>query len=275
MMPKGCYVRKPWSESRHERSKIRWSNPEEHKKASETAKLYNTTFKKGHIEPNKGKTIEEIYGKERAKEIYYKISIAPREKRAEIMRKKWQDPTFREKVAKGQLDWWNTSEGKIQRESNSEWLKNMRAKNKDVYQTEEYKSKIGAKSIKNWQNRDYAMSVIKSISKEPNKKEIQLSYILRHVAPHEFRYNGDARLGVILSGKTPDFVNINGKKQVIELFGDYWHGERRTGRDKETEENRLIKLYETVGFHCLIIWEKELKNKKELEKRIKDFVYGY
>jgi G:T-mismatch repair DNA endonuclease (very short patch repair protein) len=146
--------------------------------------------------------------------------------------------------------------------------------NATFYQTEEYKNKIGAIASKNWQNRDYALSVIKAISKEPNKKEMKLSYILRHVAPHEFGYNGDARLGVVLLGKTPDFVNINGKNQVIELFGDYWHGEVMTGRNNEDEENRLIEHYKNLGYDCLIIWEKELKNKQRVKEKITEFVYG-
>lgn len=274
MMPKGYYVRTPeWHKSHCEGAQRRWSRPEERQKDSERSKLCSP-FKIGHKEPNKGKTLEEIYGKERAKEIYYKISIAPKEKRAKIMHEKWQDPVFREKVRNGQLNWWKTPEGQEQKISNSNFLKNIRA-NTEVYQSEAYRRKIGDISIKRWQNRDYALSVIRAINKEPNKKEMKLSYILRHIAPHEFRYNGDARLGVILAGKTPDFVNINGKKQVVELFGDYWHGELRTGRNKETEENRLIKLYDSVGFHCLIIWEKELKDKQQVEKRIKGFVYGY
>ena len=76
---------------------------------------------------------------------------------------------------------------------------------------------------------------------------------------------------MVLGGKVPDFVNINGKKQVIELFGDYWHGEKRTKKNKETAEREKIEHYAQFGFGCLVVWECELKDLETLEKKLLAF----
>jgi hypothetical protein len=64
----------------------------------------------------------------------------------------------------------------------------------------------------------------------PNKPESIILSILEQLYPNEYRFVGDGK--VVIAGKIPDFININGQKKIIELFGDYWHeGERipRTG----------------------------------------------
>ena len=99
----------------------------------------------------------------------------------------------------------------------------------------------------------------------PNKVEMKLSYILRSITPGIFYYNGDFRLGITIGGKVPDFVNMNGKKQVIELFGDYWH----QGQDPRN----LIEYYARYHYGCLVIWEHELsKDKGDLREKILEFV---
>jgi len=105
---------------------------------------------------------------------------------------------------------------------------------------------------------------------KPTKPERYLNNILEKYFPY-YKYNGDGRLGVTLGGLTPDFVNVNGQKEVIEVFGDYWHGKRaRTWR--ETELGRIM-AFNSLGFHCLIIWEHELKElgEEDIVMKIKDF----
>lgn len=95
----------------------------------------------------------------------------------------------------------------------------------------------------------------------PNKKETALFEIMESVQPGEWRYVGDGAL--IIDGKNPDFVNVNGKKLLIELFGDYWHkGQRPSDR---------AKIFKPFGFRTLVIWERELVNVKRLKRRILKF----
>jgi len=76
-----------------------------------------------------------------------------------------------------------------------------------------------------------------------------------------YKYVGDGQF--ILGGNCPDFININGKKQIIEVFGTYWHDIFDVARKKEH--------YRQYGFDTLIIWENEFKNEKATLKKVQSF----
>ena len=63
-------------------------------------------------------------------------------------------------------------------------------------------------------------------------------------------------------------------KKVIEFFGEYYHGEKKTGRNKEQEEKLRIDHFRKYGFDCLVIWGSELKDFTLLKGKIKNFTYG-
>ena len=101
---------------------------------------------------------------------------------------------------------------------------------------------------------------------KPTEPELRLTEIIeRHDLP--FEYVGDGK--VILEGLCPDFINVNGEKQVIEVFGDYWH----TGAVKNWRqfEGGRIHHYAKFGFKTLILWENELENERAVVKKIKKF----
>mgnify|MGYP001567707213 CR=1 FL=1 len=93
----------------------------------------------------------------------------------------------------------------------------------------------------------------------PNKAETRLDGILRTHFPNEWEYTGDGR--VVLNGSVPDFTNKNGRKAVIELFGEFWHSQKRAKSWKDTELGKIM-LYNSLGFDCLVIWEGELKDEQ-------------
>lgn len=106
----------------------------------------------------------------------------------------------------------------------------------------------------------------------PNKSELAFDALLQVNFPGEYRFNGDYSQGVTLGGLIPDWINVNGKKQVIELFGDYWHdGKRIKVSWKSTEFGRNA-IFSQLGFECLIVWGNELKSPDDLVKRIRSFV---
>ena len=121
-----------------------------------------------------------------------------------------------------------------------------------------------------WQDDDYKEKQIylirKGLSDSPNKAEQKLHSILEKLFPGEYRFVGDGE--VIIAGKNPDFININGQKKIIELFGDYWHSEEVVGRPAEEEEKQRIEIFQQYGYKTLIVWEKELKNKRDLKKKL-------
>mgnify|MGYP001768612299 CR=1 FL=1 len=121
--------------------------------------------------------------------------------------------------------------------------------------------RMSTSKIKNWQDPEYIRTQMKARSVKQNKVEKLLENILNKLYPNEYKFVGDGK--VIIAGKCPDFININGQKKIIELFGDYWH------RD-EDPQNR-IDVFKPSGYDTLIIWEHELKNIRRVQFRINRF----
>jgi G:T-mismatch repair DNA endonuclease (very short patch repair protein) len=119
-------------------------------------------------------------------------------------------------------------------------------------------------------NENYAKEFFRRLHLKPNKKEQQLGLLLSALCPNEFRYVGDGE--VILGGKCPDFININGRKQLVELFGTFWHSEKRKGHSNEEEERQRIEHFAKFGFKTLIVWENELRAPSLLSEKIMNFV---
>ena len=124
---------------------------------------------------------------------------------------------------------------------------------------------------KQWNDPEYRARCIKAIRSaqniHPNKPEKIMFEILNIVAPNEWEFVGDGQL--IIGGKNPDFANVNGKKQIAECFGTYWHGERARCYE-ETEEGRIA-LFKKYGYDTLIIWENSLKNIPQVTEKIAEF----
>jgi len=135
------------------------------------------------------------------------------------------------------------------------------------------KKKISVGNKIRWQNIEYKEKRLKSMFNFynifPNKPEKKLNKRLNHMFPNEYKFVGDGT--TFIGGKCPDFININGQKKIIEMNGNYWHGKERTGRTKKQEENQRIKHFAKYGFKTLIIWQNELKNIKQLKKKLIEF----
>jgi len=118
-----------------------------------------------------------------------------------------------------------------------------------------------------WMNPVFIKKRVKAILEanhpKPNKLELKLDSILQKYFPNQFKYvgNGEVQIG----RKCPDFININGKKQVIELFGRYWH----KGLFSEAGK---INHYKKYGFDCLVIWDNDFKNNRKVISKIRNFL---
>lgn len=110
--------------------------------------------------------------------------------------------------------------------------------------------------------------------KQPNSVESKLLSILNSYFPDEWLYTGAGRY-ITIKGMRPDFFNKNDRKEVIEVFGDYYH----LGRIKDSVKQaaRKLALYSEFGFHCLILWEHEIKEMTPIEIAVKvdDFRRNY
>lgn len=108
-------------------------------------------------------------------------------------------------------------------------------------------------------------------TKPPTEPEKHLEAILAEDFP-QFEYNGDGRLGITIGNFIPDFVNTNGKKQLIELFGDYYHSPEVIRDRWQRSELGRIMAYNSLGYCCLVIWEHELKDKQAVVAKVKQFM---
>jgi len=101
---------------------------------------------------------------------------------------------------------------------------------------------------------------LKAVCQKPTTPERKLMGILRkHRLP--YRYVGDG--SVIIGGRNPDFINTNGVKQVIEVFGFYFHSPLINSHvDWKRTYTQTIKHYREHGFNCLIFWDDELANEQ-------------
>ncbi len=117
----------------------------------------------------------------------------------------------------------------------------------------------------NWKNKDYVKNQIKARNVKQNKVECKLEKLLNNLYPNQYKFIGNGKL--ILDGLCPDFVNINGQKKIIELYGDYWHNLQ----NMKQKDKKRIPTYAKYGYKTLIVWEHELKDIDKLNNRIKDF----
>lgn len=123
------------------------------------------------------------------------------------------------------------------------------------------KRKLSKKAKERWLDPEFITCYMQARHIKPNKTELAFDAWLQEVLPGEYKYVGDGQF--ILGGRCPDWLNINGQKKLVELFGDYWH------RGENPQDK--IDHYKRYGFDTLVIWENELKDKAKLLQIINDF----
>lgn len=135
--------------------------------------------------------------------------------------------------------------------------------------SEKTKRAIAEKAHRRWQDQEYAAQIMAARNIRPNRAETALQDFLNTHFPQEYKYTGDGSL--IINGMMPDFTNCNGKKEIIELFGNYFHSDKIVGdRWHQTELGRIM-AFNSLGFRGLVVWEDELKDQDKLLVKVKAF----
>jgi len=148
--------------------------------------------------------------------------------------------------------------------------------------SKELKERISKTGLRLWQNPEYREKQLKAIFKgldiKPTKPERRMRNGLNKMFPGEYKYVGNGEIWI--AGKNPDFINVNGQKKIIELFGNFWHGEKcrfkiygDESSNKEHAQQR-INHFAKYGYRTLIVWESELKNIFKLKKKLVEFQKG-
>lgn len=201
------------------------------------------------------------------------------------MKLRWMEQEYRSKVSNrnGFLGKKHTDKFKIESSNrlkklwnNLEFIRKMSKRNsgkfKSVEVIEKARKSGRENSINNWLNprtRKHMMKLLFKrmffLGKHPNYSERELEKRIIEVSK-DFKFVGDG--SIIINGKNPDFMNVNGKKQLIELAGRYWH--------KSEYEWKRPKCFSNLGYNTLIVWAEELskENRKNLRNKLDGFVNG-
>jgi len=103
----------------------------------------------------------------------------------------------------------------------------------------------------------------------PNALEQRfIDMIEKHNLP--YKYVGDGRF--LIGGRNPDFMNINGQKKLIEVFGIYYHSPLKNPKIRwKSTYNETIRHYKKHNYKCMIIWDYELNDEKNIMERLKNY----
>lgn len=132
--------------------------------------------------------------------------------------------------------------------------------------TEQAKAKMKNVWCKRKNNEAEMQAWVQALHLKPNKGEILLDTILQQNFPGCWKYTGDGLDGTQIGGKIPDWINVNGKKAVLELFGDFWH------QEKTRTVEATAKHYKKYGFACLIIDYRELREPRKVRSKVGVFL---
>jgi len=160
----------------------------------------------------------------------------------------------------------------------SYYCKELGCNNKICYQTWKYGNKTCHQCAgkTRWKNEEYKKEQLKSSFEgrkiKPNKPEKLLNKILNKILLNEYKFVGDGKFWI--GGFNPDFINCNGQKKIIELYGCYWHKCPKCGfgnKKIQSKDVERIKNYVQYGYKTLIVWEHELKDLEMLIAKIMEF----
>ena len=234
-------------------------------------------FKKGQIPWNKGKEHKWGYHDSEAK---YKISKANKGIKKPWLVERNKSKKMRDivsKTHKGKIPW---NKGVPCTGERKENIRNaLKGKshdwNKGVPHSEETKRKMSDAQkgkpkpymIKLNRDPEFIKKKLRGLIKRPTKPEKVLFELIQQ-NNFPYKYVGDGK--IIIKYFNPDFINCNGQKKVIEMFGDYWHNRE----DAKKRDKLRLKAYSDYGYETLIIWEHELKNTDKVIEKIKSFERG-
>lgn len=177
---------------------------------------------------------------------------------------KWaSDPSRRIRLVQKLAEYWSHPENR----------KMVSQRFKRMWQNPTLRAKMIESRRRFWQSNspefiNMRMKMIAGLNLRPNKPEMAVLTILNDMFPSEWEYVGDGQ--VIIGGLNPDIINVNGKKLIIEVFGDYWHTQKM--KPYRINEGR-VDVYAQYGYKTLIIWERETKNIDTLKTKILEFVH--
>jgi len=189
------------------------------------------------------------------------------EKHSQKMLKMWKDPEFVKKQTRYRKDpvyVENVRRKILQKWKDPEVVKKHRLAMQLYYSRFYSVEKHSQRALKMWKDPEFVKKQMKARCIKPNKSELALNDLLNKILPGEYKFVGDFQF--VVGGKCPDFLNVNGQKKLIELFGGYWHDPEYFPADSSSKDR--IDHFKPYGFDTLVIREHELKDIKQLREKI-------
>lgn len=109
---------------------------------------------------------------------------------------------------------------------------------------------------------------ISSIKRIPSQPETNFINICQEYQL-PFKYVGNGKFWI--ENLNPDFIDINGKKVIVEIFSSYFHNAKKNKnfRINNSEEFRK-KVFARYGWRTIFFWDYEIKPKIILKRLMKD-----
>ncbi|MEK6884559.1 MAG: NUMOD3 domain-containing DNA-binding protein [Nanoarchaeota archaeon] len=231
-----------------------------------------------------GKTNDELYGIEKAKEIRKKVSLIKKgkhyspetefkkgqislrkgkhhtEKSKEMMKlaklgKSYEERYGIEKANKIKRKQSESRKGEKNyfygKKHSEEGLQKMRLIKTGKKHSEKTKKEMSIERKKRWQNPEYKekhlKKILKGLMKRPTSFEKRIIDLCnRHSLPFKYVGNGEVLIGY----KNPDFIETNGRKLLIEVYNNFHH--------KDDYENKRGTHFKKYGYDTIFIGEEEV-----------------
>lgn len=206
-----------------------------------------------------------------------------------IAKEKWEKPEFCEKMSEGHRRYWQNPDAhkkcsteRGERYSNPSECKKLSDAQKKSFKTPERikkhsegqkrrynnpqeRKKQSIQGKERWEDAEFVKKMMIARNIKPNKLEQFVGNVLQKHYPDEWKFNGDGSCGVVLNGLIPDFINVNGEKKVIEVFGEAFHNPEKAFMEvtwKRQEFGRKA-VFAQLGFNCVVLWGEEIKKHGE------------
>lgn len=230
-------------------SKLRWSDPSyKEQVVTKMTQTIRRRYADGYVNPRKGKKLSE--------EHIAKMKIGMKG------RIPWNKGIPRTNEVREMLS--RAHKGKIipqdvrQRTSESmkQAAKQCHFEKHFEHMTDEAKERRARNMSKAAREQNFARHFIVGRTISPNKAESQFICLSRkYTLPFKFSGDGTFWIGRI----NPDFVECNGRKIAIDIFGDYWHTPLFLGQALDTTRtfNGRKRYAKEYGWELVIIWQSE------------------
>lgn len=205
-----------------------------------------------HPHPNLGKhNIEEVRRKIAISKLGKHPSLEARQKMSEIGKARFADPNNCPMYGKHHSE---------------ETKRRMSAAHLGKTFSRETKQRMSNARKLLWQSPQYRAKIVPACLKSRRPTDLEkrlIALIDKYSLPYRYTGDGSFTIGRL----NPDFVNVNGDKIAIEVFGGRWHQNKTDPLRTEEGRRQVLKEY---GWKLIVIWGEELKQIPEAEivKRI-------